>query len=1490
MLALVALLINLPPIQNYIIDKATTYLTEGTGYKTEIGYARIKWFNSIALDNTRIYDENGITMIGIDELALTFSLKDLIGKKDISTKEAWIKGADVNLRDYSTGGLNIDEWADRISTLFASEQNAPAEPAVFSIDQITLLDSKFSISDSRKDSISEGFDYNHFQLLDLNADLLNLKTISDTFQIDVKKLSTRDSASGLTIDNLETFFRNSSKGLIFFDLDLLMGKTHIKDFVELSHDRPSQMAYFVDSVDVRADFDHSIIHTDELSFFAPELKQYNEFVDISGLFQGKVNRFYSDNFTIAFGNDSKFRGSVDIEGLPYINQTIFSLNLRESTLKATDLREYIGKQAFSISNKFGLIKMSGNFDGLINNFVADGIFDTRMGHLESNTKIEIEDGELPKYSGELYLKDFELGRFTEVNNFQRIDLDGSLTGEGFTFETANFQLDALIPKVGINGYNYTNIETDGTFAESFFNGQIDVNDPMLKLFATGSVDLRDNKKLFKLQGRLDSARFQQVNLTEQDMELSTNFNIDISGLKLDSIQGEIDLTNAYYRYETQSIELDSVFFVATRSESGRKLTMESDLLFADFSGDFEFSGISNELSNINEQYRLQFSSRADEVEDFLRRNPRNRNNFSMNYQLQMYDISPLIHIFDSTIYISKNTTIDGRFTNQNSESLVLNTKVDTIQLGKINFYDNEININATDIRDQQKVLALGYVSSEKQIYANSSETDKLVFEAVWDGTHMDLRQNLTQTSSGNYAEIGADLNFYPDRTELRFGDSNITILDETWQITDENVIVFGNQKITVENLSVFNTDQSISFNGEIAIAQDSAQTLSASFQNVQVSNINPLANEAYTGLVNGEIKAQNLYYNPVIFGDLDIREFRINDFLVGDLDGRISWNDFGERFDIDFDVTRLGRNTISMAGAYYPSRGEDQLNIDLNLNEANINIAEPYIDDYFSELGGFINGKYRISGNIDSPIMRGQGAIQNGQMKINYLNTKYQFKGDVDFQNEYISLENLQFLDARNSEALFSGRISHRGFTDFRLDLIGQLNQFQTLDTNQDNGDAYYGAAYATGQVTLTGEASNLTISANVKTEADTKIYIPITENTDNNDVPEYITFVDRTLQDTTSNNETTDLDEVNKIKIEGLKLDLDIEVTPDAYVEIIIDPKTGDIIRGRGDGQLRLLVDTEGDFQMTGDLDITEGAYNFSLYNIITKEFNIEQPSTITWYGDPYAAIVDIKGSYKQNTSIAPLLEDAGFGEALADGSSQATSRRVPTKVLLFLTGPMLSPEISFDIDFSEANVNDYSVTTALNAFETRIQSDEQELNRQVLSLIVLNHFQAQGGLTVGGRSSTQNVSQLLSNQLSQLVAQLDENLEVNFDLADLDENSFNTFRLRLSYTFLNGRLRVTREGGISNLVDINSIAGDWTAEYLLTQDGKYKVRVYSQSNYDLGQQAINQNATNQTRGASISQTTSFNNLKEFFQGVNKKRQARQNPPSTDNPGGGAN
>jgi len=95
----------------------------------------------------------------------------------------------------------------------------------------------------------------------------------------------------------------------------------------------------------------------------------------------------------------------------------------------------------------------------------------------------------------------------------------------------------------------------------------------------------------------------------------------------------------------------------------------------------------------------------------------------------------------------------------------------------------------------------------------------------------------------------------------------------------------------------------------------------------------------------------------------------------------------------------------------------------------------------------------------------------------------------------------------------------------------------------------------------------------------------------------------------------------------------------------------------------------------------------------------------------------------------------------------------------------------------------------------------DEQELKKQVFSLIMLRRFSPPDAFATGGNSSLySSVSELLSNQLSYWLTQVDQNLEVNFDLGNFDQEAFNTFQLRLSYSFLNGRLRVTRDGAFNN------------------------------------------------------------------------------------------
>jgi len=346
-----------------------------------------------------------------------------------------------------------------------------------------------------------------------------------------------------------------------------------------------------------------------------------------------------------------------------------------------------------------------------------------------------------------------------------------------------------------------------------------------------------------------------------------------------------------------------------------------------------------------------------------------------------------------------------------------------------------------------------------------------------------------------------------------------------------------------------------------------------------------------------------------------------------------------------------------------------------------------------------------------------------------------------------------------------------------------------------------------------------------------------------------------------------------------GLTFDLNLDVTPDAYCEIIFDLKAGDIIRGRGNGDLKLQIDTKGEFNMFGPFEFTEGWYNFTLYDIINKEFEIKKGSRITWIGDPYQAVMDIDASYNQLASLYPIIINPPEASQL--------KRKYPVQVLLQLDGPMLSPQFNFDITAKDLPKNIQTDGRPINldleftAFKNKL--DEQELKRQVFSLIILRRFSPPESFNTSG-SVVSSLSELLSNQLSYWMSQVDENLEIDVDIASMDQESFNTFQLRFSYTFMNGRLRVTGDGTFNNTssqttgttANPSTVAGDWTVDYKLTADGKLRVKMYSRTNVNPIQTSVN-NPTTMTTGASIIHTQSFNELRDLFTSSRKQKKKEQ-------------
>ncbi len=491
-------------------------------------------------------------------------------------------------------------------------------------------------------------------------------------------------------------------------------------------------------------------------------------------------------------------------------------------------------------------------------------------------------------------------------------------------------------------------------------------------------------------------------------------------------------------------------------------------------------------------------------------------------------------------------------------------------------------------------------------------------------------------------------------------------------------------------------------------------------------------------------------------------------------------------------------------------------------------------------------------------------------MTIDYLKTTYHLNGKLKMNPTQVIFNEVTVTDALQNKGFFDGYLTHLNYRNFRVVVNASFNNFQMLNTTAKDNSLFYGQAYATGVLNILGPFENLKISATARSEKNTRIFIPLTsyESVEKKD---FISFIN--LTDTVALAKSTAVKK-KKAGPTGLTVDLNLDITPDAYAEIIRDIKSGDIIRGYGRGDIKLQVDTKGEFNMFGVYEFERGFYNFTLYDLINKEFMINKGSRITWFGDPYAGILSLSATYRQLTSLAPILPDQ------SNANLPQIKRKYPVDVVMKLDGPMLSPQINFDIIANDLpdNVSGtggavVQLKFAFNAFKARL--DEQELKKQVFSLIVLRRFSPPDAFATSG-SLYNSVSELFSNQLSYWLNQVDQNLEIDLDLGSLDQEAFNTFQLRLSYSFLNGRLRVTREGTFSNnqyaRSDVANMLGDWTVDYLLTADGQFRVKMFNRTNLNQLTNTIGTQATI-TTGVSLMHTQSFNNWRELLMSARERR-----------------
>ena len=409
------------------------------------------------------------------------------------------------------------------------------------------------------------------------------------------------------------------------------------------------------------------------------------------------------------------------------------------------------------------------------------------------------------------------------------------------------------------------------------------------------------------------------------------------------------------------------------------------------------------------------------------------------------------------------------------------------------------------------------------------------------------------------------------------------------------------------------------------------------------------------------------------------------------------------------------------------------------------------------------------------------------------------------------------------------------------MDLSIYAKRLLALNTVDQEDAAYYGNAFMNGSATIKGPTSNLMIKVDAESAKGTDIKIPINDAqavVDN----KYIHF--RTPEE---KNRAKNDKAVQSKNYKGLELEFDLAITEVANIEVILNRESGHGMKGKGNGTLLFRINTLGKFEMFGDFSVVSGSYNFKYGGLIDKKFDVKRGGSITWTGDPLAAVLNLEAVYRTTANPAVLINNPSF------------NKKTDVEVIIGVKGNLTNPEPDFNINFP-------NVSSSLKS-EIQYKLDDKDTRQtQALYLLSTGSFLSQEGV---------NQSQLSNNLFEKASSLFKDIFSSDNDKISIAPEYIVADRTPGQQT--DGRLGVTVSSKINDKITVNgkvgvpvggitetAIVGDLEVQYRVNKDGTLNLHVFNKEN-DINY--IGQ-GIGYTQGIGMSYEVDFDTFKEL---VNK-------------------
>ena len=1424
---LIAVMVHIPYVQQSLASGVASVISSKLNTRVEIGRVDLGFLNRLVIDNTTIYDQGGKPMVRAARLAVRIDLLQLVeGRIRISSAQVF----STHFTLYRANAASAPNFQFALDALASKDSTKAKTPLDLSVNSFIMRHCSVKYDQLDRPHTPGRFNPAHLHITNIGTYIRLNALTDDSLNVALNTLSATEQ-SGVKVDAMSLSLVAGGSECRLRDLSLRLPHSHIAIAdITARYRRLADGKVDMGSLRYSALVKSASITPSDLSPVVPQLADYRNPLQLRLSASGTAKRVNVDRLQIT-SPSGELSASADGWYEASKPHASWSVNIHDlhSSLKILQPLSYVGLRGSASCTTSGVITTAA-------------VVNTDAGSADVNMTLSANR----HFSGTLAASDIALGTLLNDSRLGDVSASLSLSGSLPKGKRPTVTAEGEVSKFAYNGYTYSNININGSYADNTVKGSLIIDDPNISLVAQGEyADLGKGKQLV-VEAQLDHFRPSVTRLTDKwgDAVFSSSITADLQASGVNDSKGVVTIGHFRMQSSSDTCTINNLQVRGGFDSHEHYLVMESDFGYAMLTGHFNYSSL---VSSVTSQIGRHIPVIAPKNKDY-----EGDNNFTLIAHLNSTKwMRPLLGVpLDIRRPLLLRTNVSDA-----SKSMVVECEAPLFIYDGATFSHANVNLHS----HADSLIC----SAEVKKHQDNGDILDL-------STRCNAADNLVDMSLGWLNEgksrgcLNATSSFGKNSQGVTYAHvvvkpSDLTIGDKTWLVKSSD-IHYTPKHIDIREFTIAHDRQHIIVNGTASASK--SDSLHIDLNGIDVRYVLDLVNfhsVDFDGSASGKALIVAPFGDMSAHADLTVRDFLFESGRMGVLSANVNWNKQESQIDIDA-IANDGDDARTIIKGYVSPK-RDYIDLGIQADSTHIDFMHSFTESFISEIDGRAVGKVRLAGPLSTINLTGQ-LVVNGSAMISPLNCRYTLDNDtVTFVPDEIELKNAVIRDAYGNAGYVNGFIHHKHLTRLSYDLEVAADNLLAYDIRSFGDDTFYGTVFADGTVGIHGRSGYLRMDIDVTPRhGSTFVYNASTNDQISNQ--EFIKWNDVTSLIPHSSSLIPNSSSLIPNSSSDMFINFNINCTPEATIRLLMDSRTNDYITMQGNGMLRATYYNKGAFNLFGTYTLAHGTYGITIQNIIKKNFTFREGGTFVFGGNPYDATLNLQAIHTVN---GVSLADLNVGNSF-------TNNTIKVNCLMNIGGIARNPQVSFDLDMPTVSSDEKQMIRS-------VLNSEDELNQQVVYLLGIGRFYPTGTNNSASREQSETslamqslLSGTISSQISSVLNTVIKNDNWNFgaNISTGDEGWNNAeYEGTVNGRLLNNRLLINGQFGYRDNVNTanTNFIGDFDIRYLLMPNGNLALKVYNQTN----DRYFTKSSLN-TQGVGIIMKKDFRSIIDLF-GKKKKK-----------------